>query len=65
MTGLPYADVAEIGQVRTTPTPWPTTAHTVKPTGQQPRQSDKQYKQQDEQDNRDDDKDSGHIDEYA
>jgi hypothetical protein len=57
--------MAEIGQVRTTPFPWPTTAHAVKPSGQQQRQSEKQYKQQDDQDDHKDDADPTHIDEYA
>jgi hypothetical protein len=64
MTELPYGRMADIGQVRNTPITWPTT-HSVKPAGQQPRQSDKQYKQQDEPDKRDDDNDPNHIDEYA
>jgi hypothetical protein len=57
--------MAEIGPVRTTPFPWPTTAHSVKPTGQQQQQSDKQQKQKDEQDDQDDENGFGHIDEYA
>ena len=57
--------MAEIGQVRTTPFPWPTTAHAVKPSDQQQRQSEKQYKQQDDRDGHDDDSDNNHIDEYA
>ena len=65
MTALPYASMAEIGQVRTTPFPWPTTAHAVTPSDQQQRHSEKQYKQQDDRDGPDDDNDSNHIDEYA
>jgi hypothetical protein len=65
MTALPYADMAEIGQVRTTPFPWPSTAQKVNPGGQQQRQSEKQYKQPDEREGHDDDHDNIHIDEYA
>jgi hypothetical protein len=58
--------MAEIGRVQTTRTPWPTTAHTVKPTGEQQRQPDKQHKQKDdEREQRDDDDGLNHIDEYA
>lgn len=65
MTAVPYASMAEIGQVRTTPFPWPTTAQTIKPSGQQQRQSDKQYKQQDEHNEPEDENGGNHIDEYA
>ena len=58
--------MAEIGRIHNTPITWPAAdAHTVKQTGQQPRQSDKQYKQQEEHDKPEDDKNDGHIDEYA
>jgi len=57
--------MAEIGRIQIPRNPWPTTAHSVKPTGEQQRQPDKQYKQQDDHDKQEDDKDDGHIDEYA
>jgi hypothetical protein len=57
--------MAEIGRIQIPRIPWPTTAHAVKPTGEQQRQPDKHYKQQDEPDKQDDAKDDGHIDEYA
>ena len=65
MTALPDADMAEIGQVRNTPFPWPTATHAVKPSGQQQRQPDKQYKPHDDRDEHDDDDGANHIDEYA
>ena len=61
----PYAGMADIGQVRTTPFPWPTTAQTIKPSGQQQRQPEKQYKPKDEHDDHEDDNGDTHIDEYA
>lgn len=44
---------------------WPTAAQTIKPTGQQQRQSEKQYKQQEQRDDQDDENGFNHIDEYA
>ena len=57
--------MADIGQVRTTPFPWPTTAQTIKPSGQQQRQPEKQYKPKDDHDDHEDDNGETHIDEYA
>lgn len=51
--------------MHTTPFPWPTAAQSIKPTGQQQRQSDKKYKQQDNRDDQDDENGFSHIDEYA
>ena len=57
--------MAEIGHVRNTPVAWPGSAQSIKPSGQQPRQSDKQYKQPQERHDAEDDDDNTHIDEYA
>lgn len=45
--------------------PWPTAMQTIKPAGQEKRQSDKQYKQHKDRDERDDENGFKHIDEYA
>lgn len=57
--------MAEIGQVRNMPFPWPAATHSIKPTGQQQRQPDKHKQHQDKHDEHDDEDGFNHIDEYA